>query len=263
MESYKKLSIQVSLNGLSFCVLDTVNNRIVDHKRISFKSEQTPYLILKELKGLFEEHRIIGQNFSKVCLVHQNKNFSLVPKALFSKAELANYLKFNSKISASDEVVYDEITSHDIVNVYVPFQNINKYIQQLFGDFESIHNTTVFLKRFLTNTISLQNNCIVNVSSKEMEFMVTSQKKFELYNKFDFTTKEDFLYYLLFTFEQLGISQENVAIKILGDISKNNPNFLYLIDYFEHVEIINTLHKSHHFELPVDGSFEFALLNTF
>jgi len=40
--SYKELSIQISLSGLSFCILNTSTNTISTLKNTSFASKQTP-----------------------------------------------------------------------------------------------------------------------------------------------------------------------------------------------------------------------------
>ena len=36
IEDFKKLSIQVSLNGLSFCVLDTIKNSVLLAEKVLF-----------------------------------------------------------------------------------------------------------------------------------------------------------------------------------------------------------------------------------
>ena len=141
--SYKKLSIQISLNGLSFCVLDSVENTIVKQESVSFNEQLNPFQVLKELKDLIEQNNLQTIDFSEVTIIHRNTLFSLVPKVLFDEDELANYLKFNTKILANDHISFDEITDHEIVNVYIPFANINNYIFDLFGEFEYKHNGTV------------------------------------------------------------------------------------------------------------------------
>ncbi|MBT8320565.1 MAG: DUF3822 family protein, partial [Eudoraea sp.] len=107
LEHYHKLSIQVSLNGLSFCVLDTIGNAIPLSKRIEFGKQLSPYEVLKELKSLIRSEGILDYQYSDVVVIHSNTLFSLVPKDLFNPEELANYLKFNVKMLANDLVVYD------------------------------------------------------------------------------------------------------------------------------------------------------------
>ncbi len=42
LENFNKLSIQVSLNGLSFCILDTIGNTILKSEPIGFRKEPIP-----------------------------------------------------------------------------------------------------------------------------------------------------------------------------------------------------------------------------
>jgi hypothetical protein len=149
LDNYHKLSIQVSLNGLSFCILDTIGNNIPLSRHLDFGKEFSPYEVQKELKELLRENKVTDYKFSEVVVIHRNNLFSLVPKALFDKAELPNYLKFNSKILANDLIAYDELDSYDMINVYVPFVNINNYIYDLFGRFEFKHNGTVLIEALL------------------------------------------------------------------------------------------------------------------
>src|SRR5690606_27729204 len=138
-------------NGLSFCVLDTLSNSVIASERIVFKNELTPYAVQKEIKQLFDENSIQQAKFSEVVVIHRNNLFSLVPKALFNKEELANYLKFNAKILANDHLEYDEVHNLDLVNVYVPFVNINNYIYDLFGSFEFMHHGTVLIQSLMNS----------------------------------------------------------------------------------------------------------------
>ncbi|NNK75074.1 MAG: DUF3822 family protein, partial [Maribacter sp.] len=142
LDNYNKLSIQVSLNGLSFCVLDTIGNTILKSDRLLFEKNLSPFELQKELEQLVNIHNLGSSQFSEVVVVHSNNLFSLVPKSLFDANELANYLKFNAKILANDHIAYDELNNYDIVTVYVPFANINNYVFDLFGEFEYKHNGT-------------------------------------------------------------------------------------------------------------------------
>ena len=260
-ESFKKLSIQVGLNGLSFCVLDTVGNHIVATDGSFFKVEQTPYLLQKHLKELLEKHKLVGQQFAEVIVVHQNTLFSLVPKDLFEENELANYLKFNTKILANDHIVYDEIDNQDMVNVYVPFTNINNYIFELFGEFEFKHNATVFLQTLLGQKFDLDTHCMVHVYHDAMELMVVSQKKLQLYNQFRYKTKEDFLYYILFTLEQLGLDPEQVKLKLFGGIEEGDPLYEICYSYVKHIVVISPPHPSYLAQEP-ENSIDFTVLNS-
>ncbi len=261
---YHKLSIQVSLNGLSFCVLDTLSNTILASERMVFENELTPYAVQKEIKQLFEKNRIRDVKFSEVVAIHRNNLFSLVPRALFNENELANYLKFNAKILANDHLEYDEIKSLDMVNVYVPFMNINNYIYDLFGEFEFMHHGTIMIQT-LTNHHGNQNEpiCYVHLIEGHMDIAVISNKKLILYNNFSFATKEDFIYYLLFTLEQLKLDTETTKLKLFGSIEEGDELYTMCHQYIRDISIFIPSNTSfHHFGGSDKETIDFTLLNT-
>lgn len=251
--TFKKLSIQIGLNGLSFCVLDTISNEILAFEKVSFKTQSTPYLMLKELKKLLGQAEGIQNKFSDVVVIHKSGLFSLVPKTLFNKEELPNYLKFNAKIMATDHIVFDEINNYDVVNVYVPFTNINNYIFELFGEFEFKHSGTVLITTLLNQTRTASEPvCYVQVSDKEMEMVVISEKKLLFYNHFAFKTAEDFLYYLLFGLEQLDIDLEKVQLKLFGAIEESDTIFELCYRYVKNVSVF----------IPIDPTYPLEQLET-
>lgn len=245
-DNFKKLSIQVGLNGLSFCVLDTISNQILAFEKVTFKTVSTPYLVLKELKSILNKNSTIGTHFSEVVVIHKNGLFSLVPRTLFKKKELPNYLKFNAKIMATDHIAYDEITHHDLVNVYVPFANVNNHIFDLFGEFEFKHSGTVLISTLLKQSrTASQPTCYVQVSEKEMEIVVISDKKLLFYNHFEYKTKEDFLYYLLFSLEQLGLDLEETHLMLFGLVEEGDAIFELCHTYVKQVSVF----------VPTDASY--------
>jgi len=261
---YHKLSIQVSLNGLSFCVLDTLSNTILTSERIVFKNELTPYAVQKEIKELFEKNKIKDVKFSEVVAIHRNNLFSLVPQALFNKEELANYLKFNAKILANDHLEYDEIKSLDMVNVYVPFMNINNYIYDLFGEFEFMHHGTILIQT-LTNSHGSLNEpiCYIHLIEGHMDIAVISHKKLILYNNYSFNTKEDFIYYLLFTLEQLKLDPETTKLKLFGSIEEGDELYNICHQYVRDISIfIPSSTSFYHFGDSEKETIDFTLLNT-
>jgi hypothetical protein len=248
MNSYKKLSIQVSLNGLSLFILDTLAEKILVADSVTFKSEATPYTLLKALKEVAKKYEWSKEVFSEVVVTHTSNLFALVPKTLFNPAELANYLKFNAKLLADDQIVYDELKNQEIIVVYVPFTNINNYIFDLFGEFEYRHNSTAVLQVLFNQKTRPKITCYAHVGKQLFELMVIDQKKLLFYNQFDYTTPEDFLYYVLFTYEQMGLDPQNIKLKLFGTIEEDDPVFILCHEYLKKVSVFE----------PKDLSFEFA-----
>jgi hypothetical protein len=260
---FDKLSIQASLNGLSFCVLDTVQNRIRYSDSISFEKERSPYGLQKGLVSLIEKHSLHKKVFADVIVVHRNNLFSLVPKSLFVPADLANYLKFNSKILATDHTAYDEMDSLDMVNVYIPFININNHIYDLYGEFTYKHNGTVLLETLLKEKISdTKPVCYVHTTQGQMDLAIILQKKLLFYNSFKYNTKEDFIYYLLFTLEQLKLDAETTSLRLFGSIEEDDEIYRICYEHIKHVGIYASDESSYPFMDGGKEAIDFTVLNS-
>lgn len=263
-KNFKKLSIQVSLNGLSFCVADTVLQKVLFSDSIDFLEEKNPMLVLDELKILFQEHQLNNMEFDEVVVVHRNTLFGLVPKSLFNADHLFEYLKFNTKVLGTDVLSYDIVENHELINVYVPYMNINNYIYELFGEFTYMHNGTVLLQSLMNNQTQNQETiCYVHVSKSQLDITVLDQRKLLLYNSFLYATKEDFAYYLLFVLEQLELDPKTAIVKLFGSIEEDDPIYQLCFSYIQNISIFAPsspqLIKLGEPELK---SIDFTLINT-
>lgn len=249
----------MSLNGLSFCVLDTIANTIVHSNKLELKTTSTPYLLLKELKGLLNREKLLNQKYEEVSVIHRNNLYCLVPKPLFDKEELPNYLKFNTKLLANDQIVYDELSNQEIVCVYVPFTNVNNYLFECFGEFEFKHNSMAMLQA-LFHQKSNKTICYAHVSNNFMEVAVLEQRRLLLYNQFDYKTKEDFLYYILFTYEQLGLHVEEVKLKLFGTVEEGDSIFDICYQYLKKVSVFIPKNGNYSLEDLNDSTIDLTLL---
>lgn len=235
-DSLKKLSIQASLNGLSFFVVDSITKKMLLWDQIQFKNTASPYHLLKALKELFEKHQLLDHDFEEVSVIHFNDMFTLVPKSLFEPNEMANYLKFNTKLMANDEIVFDVLDNQEIHVVYVPFTNINNYVFECFGEFEFKHQSTEMLHTVFDQK-NTEKSCYVHVGPKTMELAVIAGKKLLLYNQFNYQEQEDFLYYVLFTYEQLQLDTEDCKLLLFGTVEENDPNYNICHAYIKNVAV--------------------------
>ncbi len=235
-DSIKKLSIQVNLNGLSFFIVDGISKRILLFDEIQFKSTASPYHLLKSLKELFEKHKILDLQYEEVSVIHWNDMFTLVPKSLFEPEEMANYLKFNTKLMANDEIVFDTLNNQEIHIVYVPFTNINNYVFDCFGEFEFKHQSTEMLQTVFDQK-NTEKACFVHVGSKTFELAVLDGKKLLLYNQFQYQTQEDFLYYVLFTYEQLELNTEVCKLLLFGSVEEGDPIYSICHSYIKNITV--------------------------
>jgi hypothetical protein len=234
-----ELSIQVSLDGLSFCTLNSAENEVVHFKKIRFPQQLDPVKILAEIEKVFET----DENLSKanqVKLIFNNAFYSFVPATLFKEENASDYLKFNTKILKTDFIAHEEIGNTGIINVYIPYTNIINYFFEKFGEFEYQHLNSVLVQNLLTIPKADKPQIFAHIKNKQFDLVVIENGELLLCNSFSFTEKEDFLYYVLFTAEQLNLDPKRFRLILLGAISKASPLFKIAFEYIKHIELLET-----------------------
>ncbi|WP_159023196.1 DUF3822 family protein [Formosa sp. L2A11] len=259
-----ELSIQISLSGLSFCILnsETQEVEVLNHK--DFKKHETPYRLLEHVKSLFENETCLQQEFSNIQIIHSNELSTLVPSPLFSKDRLADYLKYNSKILKSDFITFDAIEINDSINVYVPYVNVNNFIYEQFGEFTFKHFSTVLIESILQIEKNAdQPKLYIHVGPKNFEILSVATGMLQFYNSFEYSSKEDFIYYLLFTLEQLKLNPETIPLVFVGDIEENSDLYDIAYKYVRHVSFGKHKNNFTFNKQPKTQHAEFIILNSF
>ena len=254
------LTIQVGLNGFSFLIVDRFENKIYSFFDKSFEKKITPEVLLEKIIEEFKSEENLQLSFSKIQVIHDNEMQTLVPAALFEESNLSDYLKYNTKIFKTDFITYDVISNQDIMLVYVPFVNINNFIFEKYGSFEYKHNSTVLIERILQiNSNKIGNNLFVNVNLNYFELVILKSSSLVFYNRFEYTTKEDFIYYILFTIEQLDLNVEKINSTFFGKISTDDELFLIAYKYIRNVSIL-AIEKMNYFK--EENTSNFTILNS-
>ncbi|MCL5128061.1 MULTISPECIES: DUF3822 family protein [unclassified Algibacter] len=259
-----ELSIQISLSGLSFCTLNRDNNSISNLKEIKFKKQLNPLEVLEKLKHCFDTEAILQNKFEAINIIHDNELSTLVPKSIFNEGAIADYLKFNSKILKSDFITFDTIDSNQSVNVYIPYVNVNNYIYDLFGDFTYKHASTVLIETILESEKESGNSQFyAHINHNRFEIVITNKGELQFYNSFEYTTKEDFIYYILFTAEQLKLDPETLNLILIGDINKDDALYNIAYKYIRNVSLGNQKNNYVFNEEPETQYSNFTLINSF
>ncbi|MFT4612443.1 MAG: hypothetical protein ACJA1H_002458 [Glaciecola sp.] len=262
--SIKALSIQIRLSGLSFCILNRSSNTIELIQHIHLERKATPYELLNELKSTIESNSDLQQSFDSMICIYQNELSCLVPNHLFDEDNMADYLKFNAKILKTDYISFDSLVTVDSSNVYVPLININNYIFETFGSFDYKHASTVMIETLLQQSPHRAETIFyINVNTTTFEIISIENKQLVFYNTFEYSSKEDFIYYVLFTIEQLKLNPETIKIVLIGKIDTSDALYTILYKYIRFVEFIKP-NYSFDFKSKLDNTHsDYLLLNSF
>jgi len=232
------LSIQLCLDGFSFCIYNKIQNEIGAFAVYEFtNTTNSPYKHLELVEQLYSQEVLLQVKYESVSVAHTNNLVTQIPKALFDKENLTKYLQNTIKVLENDYVTYDELQNSEIVNVYIPFVNINNFLLDKYGTFIFKHSSTILIEKLINSYKNVEGDfCFVNVNNHTFELIVVKNKKLELFNSFSFNTKEDFIYYILFIAEQLQLNPEEFNLVLLGDIEKDSELYTTLYQYIRNIK---------------------------
>ena len=233
------LSIQVSLDGFSFYVKNDSDSTCIESDSFPFDHIQAPEQALIKIKEIFAALPLLNNTFKEVVVIYDNELFTLVPESLFDQNNLADYLKFNTKILKTDFTVFDELDDFKLINVYIPFSNINNFFFDHFGTFTFFHSQTVFLSSILSSEDQNDGVKQVHVHISETSIAVIAHKNDQLLlnNRFNYENAADCVYYILYCYEQLQLDPEVNPIVLHGIVSENDAIYNLIYDYIRNVRI--------------------------
>ncbi|HZW64015.1 MAG TPA: DUF3822 family protein [Flavobacteriaceae bacterium] len=263
LPTLKKLSIQIGLSGLSFSILEVNTHTLLKLKQ--FKKDRTlnPFEILDYLKFIIDTEQLANHTYEQVTVIYRNDLVTLVPDAFFDEDSLAEYLKFNNKILATDFIAFDKI--NDTAVVYVPLVNVNNFLFDTFGSFTYKHFATQFIEYITSQNEATEEPVVtIHVEENVFEMLITKNKDIQFYNTFAFTTPEDFIYYILFTLEQMQYNPEAILLHFYGTLTPTSDLYAIAYKYIRNVEIkTNSFSFVNPNEIQIPESSNLALLSSF
>ena len=181
-----------------------------------------------------------------MTVVHQNQYNAFVPVALFSEDFLGSYLQFSNQVFESEQFAYDDLRNYEMKNVYVPFSGANDVLIENFGEFEFKHSSTTLVSGLLDTSKNIEERQVFAIiNTDHFDLVIVQNQKLLLYNSFEFRTTEDFLYYLLFAAEQLGLNPEQFKLTLLGSVKQDDALFQAAYKYVRNISLFEPeIHKN-------------------
>jgi hypothetical protein len=260
-KSYR-LAIQLGANGLSAAVWDDVYNKVLALERFSFQKAYSPNVLSGLAHSAIKQSAILSYPFKKVSLAIVNSKSTLVPNALFDTNEKDALLKFNHPLEDGEITAIDNLPNLDAKNIYALPKSIEQQFKELYTALSITHYSSPLIEQvLLTNKHNDKARVVVHVRPLGFEVLVIDSGKLIFYNTFAYQTPEDFIYYLLFVFEQLKLNPETAHVELLGELEKTSAVYQLLYKYIRNIKFgdrpdafdysfkISALPKHHYYSL--------------
>ena len=236
------LSIQLSLNGFSFCIASAEGKIVTNFKETNKEGLYTEQELYKQVVSFFNTKPELQAKFTNVEVIYHNDLFSLVPQELFDDNNKRSYLNYSVKTLATDYISHDSIKNTDIISVFIPYININNFLIDQLGEFNYQHSSSLLISHAVSlDKTNNKEKVYLHFSDNLFEVIITKGSELLLFNTFNFVTNQDVLYYVLFCMEQLSLSPNEIELTLLSTIESDLYDLIYT--YVRSVNKTNTDNK--------------------
>lgn len=220
------ISIQVSLDGYCFSVLDTRRNKYILLKNYLFPEETDNEKLLSHIAGLQEKDEFLLKDYRSVSVILVSEKSTMVPLPLFIESNIEKYFAFNHGLSSDSEVRYNRLKQTDAVNIFPVATTLEKIILQRFPNARLYCQSTPFVEKILMDGKNKTQDAriYVNVHKSFIDIVVARHNKIELMNSFRYKTESDFTFFILYVFDQLKLNPDEVPVNFCGEIKKDSSH---------------------------------------
>jgi hypothetical protein len=224
------------LDGLSFVIFDTEEQKFLSLKHYHLNENNIPLSIL--ITELQEKEQWNINDFKSVKIIIDNNLNTFVPKEYYQKEQEGNYLSLLN--INNDSSTNADCLTNDIYNIYPISSDIDNVLKMC--DKIKLYHASSIKVESLVKEFSERiqgTRAFVNVKNNSYELTIINDTKLIFHNYFNFNTKEDFLYFILFTFEQLKIDNETIPLYFMGLIEEKSVIVELCSRYIRNIRFFN------------------------
>lgn len=227
--SKNSLSILITQDGLSYSIFDINDNKV---QALSSRKFSTTINRYKEIEDFLAEEKVLDIQFDSIKVVYASKNVTIVPAVIFDEENAHGIYALNYKPNNDCQICYTKLPKSEIVVVFAIENELKATLDKLFAKYSLYPQSYPFIETYLTKTkISEKPNrqrMLVQVFENFFEILVIDKGQIINYNTYNYTSSNDILYFIINTFEQLELSQEDCEVDISGFIEPDNLAAIYL-----------------------------------
>jgi len=228
------LAIQYGLNGLSFCILDTIKN-----KYIAFRHYPETDGKLEGLGSLITSDDLLTLQYKECFLLYDAGQSTLVPIPFFDESKASDLYKFNLGEADSSVVAFNKLPETIAANIFSYSSSVIQEFKKAYPSISIYHRTSPFIENLVQESARWpRTKCFVSIHKGILDIGLAHLKKLEFFNSFSYKEKTDIVYYILATLESSKLSTTLTDVYISVDMENHDEIFEYLNGFLSHIKFI-------------------------
>lgn len=230
-----KLSIEVSLNGICYCVINTSNNTFIALEYIPFSDAGSTEELITKLYSSYKHHELLNKNYKETLILYKASKSTLIPAELYREADKMLFFKFNHRQSESETVLNQPLNNLKAQLLYaIPTKLMNE-LELIFKKPTLRSHAGSLIENLLFQNKDKDVRVYLHVQNKTFDIAVLRNKDLILYNHYQYTQPEELVYFVVFTMNQLKLNTQKTPVVFLGELSKQSEEIALLAKYIQNI----------------------------
>jgi hypothetical protein len=207
------LSIQVALDGFSFCIYDYDNKRVNIIKQFDYNTV-TAFQLKNELLSYIRSETLLSKKYERVFVSYKDGHQILIPNQLVDKDSFYEVFSFSIEKKNDDLVLDYELENRQ--------QTVLFSMPKVIRDFFLEHfNNVFFIPYGISSIIRLlcsdRKKVVVHFDGHLLQINIGNNTNISNHLEFYIKNEDDAIFYILKTFQQLEITQQT-SVEVAGKV---------------------------------------------
>ncbi|MCL3780460.1 DUF3822 family protein [Prolixibacteraceae bacterium JC049] len=231
-----RLSIQMSLDGFSFSILDTIQDKFVLLQHRPFYLKWSGQL-QEELNKIVSDNPILEKQFKSTHIAISTPQVALIPQSFYNTEDQEVLFYQNFPYKTKQKLRESQFQEQELTAIYSIPELMDNFITHQFEEAHVTHHMVPFVTYGLKQFKHKQ-KCFVFAHEKHLEVFAVTENKLQFYNHFRYKNESDIIYYILSVYKQLNLTPETDELILAGYLKKQSELYQQLKRYIRKIEFL-------------------------
>jgi hypothetical protein len=231
------LSVAISSCGLTYCILDTIRQKIIALRHFAFDEEPTVYGLTEKISGVISEDEFLRRSYRNIRLMFADQRSTLVPASIYRPGDDKLFLEFNTLLKPAESPMACYLRSLDSWIIFPMGEGLLTLLKEKFSGVRIYHPSAPLIEDMLIRNRNKITEPVVcaDFNAGYIQLAVFDGQGLLFSNAYTAREESDQLYFIMNVYETQRLNQEQAILQFSGDILPTSPLVAQVRTYLKKV----------------------------
>ena len=228
-----ELSVGFCDQYCSYVILDPSRMKFVAFRQIWFDEKVEARGQADRFRDIIIGDRLLNQHYYSTRFMYLTPLSVLVPSLHFVQDNPEAFFRFSAPLLPGEQVLYRKVPAVDAFTVFSMPESLYKLTGILLNDVEFFHQSCPLIAEAIKRPAGLHadSRVLASVNPGFVDIIVIREGQLLLFNSFRIRNTSDLAFFILYMYDQFGLSQEETPAELTGHLDRYPGALELLRDY--------------------------------